>query len=101
MVARRGREFGVRMALGARRADIARLVLSEGALLVIAGLVVGGLGAGIAGRLMDSLLFGVQPSDPLTLGGILVVVGVASIAAQIVPLVRATSTDPASALRTE
>ena len=101
MVARRGREFGVRMALGARRADIARLVLSEGAQLVAAGLVVGGLGAVMLTRLMDSLLYGVKPSDPVTLGAILVIVAAASIAAQIVPLIRATSTDPATALHAE
>jgi putative ABC transport system permease protein len=101
MVARRGREFGVRMALGARRSDIARLVLSEGMQLVVAGLVVGGAGAVLAGRLMDSLLYGVEPSDPVTLAAILVVVAVASIAAQIVPLLRATSTDPATALHAE
>jgi putative ABC transport system permease protein len=101
MVARRGREFGIRMALGARRADIARLVLSEGMQLVVAGLVAGGLGAVALTRLMDSLLYGVKPSDPLTLAAILVVVAVASIAAQILPLLRATSTDPAVALHAE
>jgi putative ABC transport system permease protein len=101
MVARRGREFGVRMALGARGADIARLVLSEGTQLVAAGLVVGGLGAVVLTRLMDSLLYGVRPSDPVTLGAILLIVAAASIAAQIVPLIRATSTDPATALHAE
>ena len=68
MVARRGREFGVRMALGARRADIARLVLSEGTQLVAAGLVVGGLGAVMLTRLMDSLLYGVQAVRPGDVG---------------------------------
>jgi macrolide transport system ATP-binding/permease protein len=100
-VTQRTHEFGVRMALGARRADIARLVLSEGTQLVAAGLVVGGLGAVVLTRLMDSLLYGVRPSDPVTLGAILLIVAAASIAAQIVPLIRATSTDPATALHAE
>jgi putative ABC transport system permease protein len=101
MVARRWHEFGIRMALGARRADIARLVLSEGLQLVVAGLVVGGLAAVALTRLMDSLLYGVRPSDPITLAAILVVVALVSLAAQVGPLVRATSSDPATALHAE
>ncbi|MGH9314416.1 MAG: ABC transporter permease, partial [Vicinamibacterales bacterium] len=101
MVARRGREFGVRMALGARRADIARLVLSEGTQLVAAGLIAGGLGAVALTRLLGSLLYGVTPSDPVTLGAIVAIVAAAAIAAQVVPLLRATSTDPSTALHAE
>jgi putative ABC transport system permease protein len=101
MVARRGREFGVRMALGARRADIARLVLSEGTQLVTAGLIAGSLGAVALTRLLGSLLYGVTPSDPVTLGAIVAIVAAAAIAAQVVPLLRATSTDPSTALHAE
>jgi putative ABC transport system permease protein len=101
MVARRGREFGVRIALGARRFDIARLVLSEGTLLVAAGLAAGGIGAVALSRWLDSLLYGVTPSDPVTLGAIAAIVAAVALAAQIVPLLRATSTDPASALHME
>jgi putative ABC transport system permease protein len=95
----RTQEIGVRMALGAGRSDIVRLVLGRGLLLVVAG-----LGAGIAAalsvsRVMANLLFNVSASDPITFGGVALLLGSMALAASYVPAWRATRIDPAIALR--
>jgi ABC-type antimicrobial peptide transport system permease subunit len=100
-VARRRRELGIRIALGASRTNIFRLVLREGA-----GLAAGGIASGIvctffAARLLRSFLYGVEARDPLTLLCVcLLLLGVA-VAACCIPARRATAVDPAAALRAD
>jgi predicted permease len=101
MVVRRTREFGVRMALGADRAAILRLVATEAALVLGIG-VVGGLACTVAsGRLLGALLFGVQPSDPAMLIAALVVVTIVAGLATYLPAHRGARSDPAHSLRSE
>ena len=100
-VARRTREIGVRMALGARAPEVLGLVLRQGVVLAVIGLVAGLLGALALRRLVAGMLFGVAPYDPLTLAAVaLVLLGVALIASY-APARRAASVDPAVALRCE
>jgi putative ABC transport system permease protein len=97
-VAARTREVGVRMALGAQRGDICALVLREGIALVGGGLALGLLAAVVATRYMGALVFGVSPSDPITLGSAAVLLVAVAVAAHAVPLRRALRIDPATAL---
>ena len=100
-VSRRTREMGVRMALGARAAEVRRHVLGQ-ALRVAAGGVAIGLVAAIpASRFLRSQLYGVEPTDPLTLVGVVVVLAAATLAAAYVPARRATRVDPVTALRSD
>jgi putative ABC transport system permease protein len=100
-LARRTGEMGVRMALGARPADVRRLVLGEGLKPVAIGLVVGIALSLVLGRVFGSLLFGVRPSDPLTLAAVVAVLGSVAAVACYVPARRATATDLARLLRFE
>ena len=98
-VSQRTREVGLRVALGARPVDVVRLVLARAAALIAAGLL-GGLGAALlATRFLDSLLVGVEPHDPTTLAGAVLVLLVTALFAHWVPLRRALAIDPAAALR--
>jgi predicted permease len=100
-VARRTKEIGVRMAIGAKRADILRMVLREAGLLVGLGLVVG-LAASLAGaQLLRSLLFGTAPRDPLTLAAMCGVLLLTGLFAAWWPASRAAATEPMQALRME
>ena len=100
-VARRTGEIGLRVALGASRRDVLRLVLGETLVRVAAGVVLGIAAAVAAGRLVASQLFGVGPRDPLTLAlAALVLVSVA-VATALLPALRATRIDPAVALRAD
>lgn len=100
-VARRTSEFGLRMALGAQRGDIARPILREALLLATAGLTIGVPAALGLTRLIQSQLYGVSPADPVTLtAGALLLLGVAAIAAWM-PARRASHVDPMIALRAE
>lgn len=100
-VARRAREIGIRMALGARRAEIARLVVRDGALMVLVGAVIGLPAALLAARGMAASLFGLTPFDPAVVGtAVLVLLAVATCAAYL-PARHATRVDPLVALRSE
>jgi ABC-type antimicrobial peptide transport system permease subunit len=101
LVNRRTHEIGIRMALGARRGDVLRLVLSQGLRLSGMGAVVGLAGALAASRLMSQFIYGVTPTDPLSyVASIFVAVSVA-LAACYFPARRATRVDPMAALRHE
>jgi predicted permease len=100
-VAQRTREIGVRMALGARPAEVLRMVFRRGLGLILAGLVSGVVAALGATRLLRSLLYGVEPADPATFAAIVLVLGTAAAAAIWLPARRATRVDPVEAIRTE
>jgi predicted permease len=99
-VSERRREFGVRMAVGARRVDLVRLVLGEGGLLVLGGLLLGVPAALGATSVIRSQLEGVQPADPHTFVLVSAVLGATALAAMLGPAVRASRVDPMSTLRT-
>jgi predicted permease len=100
-VARRRTEMGIRLALGADTAGLQRMVLWQGIRPVAAGLAVGVVVALVAGRVLSSLLFQVSARDPLTIGGVALVLLMVSAAAAIVPARRATRVDPMRTLRFE
>jgi predicted permease len=100
-VSSRTAEIGIRMSLGATTGQVRRMILGEGGTLVVIGLVLGAMGAMAASRLMQGLLFGVAPSDPATLMFVALIMAAASIAACLVPAVRASRVDPSIALRSD
>jgi predicted permease len=100
-VAQRTREIGVRMALGAQRGSVYRLILKEASRLIAAGVVVGLLAAVGAAMLMRKLLFGVQAWDAGTLFGVALLLAVSALLASFIPARRAASVNPTEALRAE
>jgi len=100
-VGQRTREIGIRMALGAQKADVLRVVLREGLFLTLAGMVAGFLAALALTRLLQSFLYGVSPTDPLSLGGVAILFALVAAAACYVPARRAMRVDPVIALREE
>ena len=100
-VSQRTRELGIRIALGAQRNDVMRLVLGEGARLTLIGVVLGLAAALGLTQLMRSLLFGVSAMDPVTFVSVAIVLAIVAIAACYIPARRAMSTDPSVTLRYE
>ncbi len=101
MIARRRKEIGVRMALGADRRRVVQLVLKEAVLLLGVGMLIGvPLALGV-GQLAEKLLFGVKPRDALSLAGAIVLLSAMSMLASYIPARRAAAGDPMSAVRME
>ncbi|HXU29459.1 MAG TPA: ABC transporter permease [Thermoanaerobaculia bacterium] len=100
-VAQRTHEVGVRIALGARDRDVVREMLGESLLVIVGGTALGLFGALAATRLLRSLLFEVQPTDPATFAGAIAILGVVALLAAYIPARRAAGIDPVEALRAE
>ncbi|HKS82052.1 MAG TPA: ABC transporter permease [Candidatus Acidoferrales bacterium] len=101
LVGQRTNEIGIRIALGAQRGDVLRLIIGEGARMALIGVALG-IAAGLTlTRLMSDQLFGVSPHDPLTFAGVAVVLAFVAIAACYIPARRAMRVDPMVALRYE
>ncbi len=100
-VLRRQREIGVRLAVGAQRSDIGRLILGQGARLLVIGLTIGLAGALLSSRLLRSLLFEVNAIDPLIYLGVALLLAAAALLACWLPARRAAQTDPMITLRAE
>ncbi|MGA8027653.1 MAG: ABC transporter permease [Bryobacteraceae bacterium] len=100
-VSQRTAEMGLRMALGAERADVVQMVLGQALKLTSIGLIAGLAGAAAAARILKSQLFGVSASDPKTYGLMILVLAAVSILASYLPALRASRTEPLDALRQE
>jgi len=100
-VAQRTAEFGIRLALGATTRDIATLVLRQGTLLVVTGIVAGLAGYLALSRIVAQLLYGVSAADPVTLALAPLILALVALVASVLPARRATKVDPLVALRAE
>jgi putative ABC transport system permease protein len=100
-VSQRTREIGIRMALGAQRFDVLKLVLSQGMKLVFIGVSIGVAGALMLTRVMRKLLYGVEPTDPLTFAAVSILLLTVALFACWLPSHRAASLNPLAALRYE
>src|SRR6476661_2641931 len=99
MVGQRSKEIGVRMALGAQKFDVLRMVLKDGARMTLAGILIGLVGALVLTRLMRSMLYGVKPTDPLTFICVAALLCTIALLACYLPARRAMKVDPMEALR--
>lgn len=97
----RTQEFGIRVALGAQRRDVLGMVIVQAMSLALAGIAIGIAAALALARLMQGLLFGVEPTDPLTLCAVALLLGIVTLAACALPAYRATRISPVEALRSE
>jgi len=100
-VARRTNEIGIRMALGAKPGDVLAMILKQGMTLVLVGLVVGLASALALTRMMKTLLFQIEPTDPITFAGVSAMLALVALMACYVPSRRALRIDPLRALRNE
>jgi putative ABC transport system permease protein len=100
-VAQRTHEIGIRMALGARRADVLKMTVNQGLKLVSIGMMLGLAAAFLLTRVLASLLYGISATDPITFVGISLVLLAAAILASYLPALRATKVDPIIALRAQ
>jgi ABC-type antimicrobial peptide transport system permease subunit len=100
-VSQRQREIGIRIALGAPRRAVVRLVAGESVVLAVVGAALGMGLAYSAGRYFEAILAGVQPADPLTFGVAALFTGVLAVSGSLVPTLRAVRVDPCTALRAE
>jgi putative ABC transport system permease protein len=100
-ISQRTGEIGLRMALGAQRGDILRVVLNDAALIVIFGVGAGLLGSLLLTRFLQTLLFDVKPTDPLTFGALTILLASVALLASFIPARRASRIDPLVALRHE
>ena len=100
-VTERTQEIGIRMALGAQRGAVLRMVITQALVLAVTGIAVGGGGALLLTRLMEGLLFEVKPADPLTFGVVSGILAAVALLASYIPGRRATQVDPVIALRAE
>jgi ABC-type antimicrobial peptide transport system permease subunit len=94
-------EIGLRMALGAQRSDILRIVLGEGALIVVAGVGAGLFGAVMLTRFLQTMLFEIKPTDPVTFVALTILLAGVALMASFIPARRASRMDPLVALRHE
>lgn len=101
LVTQRTREIGIRVALGADKSRVVRLVLRRGLVLVAGGVVTGLIGAFLLSRLLSKMLYGVSTHDPLTFAFVPVVLGTIAMLATAIPAWRAARVDPVIALRAE
>jgi putative ABC transport system permease protein len=100
-VRQRGREIGIRLALGARRSDAFRLVLGQGLKLALIGICIGLASSFGLTRLMASQLYGLSATDPLTFAGVAIALAIVALLACYIPARRAARVDPMVALRHE
>jgi ABC-type antimicrobial peptide transport system permease subunit len=100
-VSQRTREFGLRMALGGTRTSVLALVLRQGVILVVIGLVLGAAGAVAFSRLLETYLFATTPTEPAAYVAVAALFFVTALLAALGPARRATTIDPLTALRTE
>jgi putative ABC transport system permease protein len=101
LVAQRTQEIGIRLAIGADRSEVLRMILRQGLTLALAGVVAGVAAAFLLTRLMQSLLYEVQPADPVTFLTVPAMLMIVSLIASYVPALRATKVSPLIALRTQ
>ena len=97
----RTREIGIRTALGARTADVLRMVIVEGMSPTLVGIAAGTIAALASARVMETLVFGVSASDPLTLAAVAATLAVVALMASLVAAYRAVRLDPARVLRAD
>jgi ABC-type antimicrobial peptide transport system permease subunit len=100
-VAERTREIGVRMALGAERASVLRMVLGEAAMLLLGGIAIGITAALLSASVMEKMLYGTKPRDPMVMAAVCSAVAIVGLAAAYIPARRAAQLDPMVALRYE
>jgi ABC-type antimicrobial peptide transport system permease subunit len=101
VVAQRTREIGIRVALGAQRHSVASLVVGQGMQPVVVGLAIGIMGAALAGRFVETVLFGVQPRDPFVVAGAAGLMVLVALGAAAMPALRASGIEPARVLHVE